>query len=157
LRMRNYPKTTGSRGIHVYVPIQRGPVQKEVWGVAKALAFDLAARFPKIITAEYRVAKRPHGRVLVDYNQNAWGQTLASIYSVRPTSTATVSTPISWEEVQQGVTIEEFRLENIRARLNERGDLWRPLLGTERYDLAPVVSALKVTRPRSTKRQSSAA
>jgi bifunctional non-homologous end joining protein LigD len=157
LRMPSYSKTTGSRGIHVYVPIQRGPVQKEVWGVAKALAFDLAARFPKIITAEYRVAKRPHGRVLVDYNQNAWGQTLASIYSVRPTSTATVSTPISWEEVQQGVTIEEFRLENIRARLNERGDLWRPLLGTERYDLAPVVSALKVTRPRSTKRQSSAA
>ena len=157
LRMPSYPKTTGSRGIHVYVPIRRGPVQKEVWGVAKALAFDLAARFPKIITAEYRVAKRPQGRVLVDYNQNAWGRTLASIYSVRPTSTATVSTPISWEEVQQGVTIEEFRLENVRARLNERGDLWKPLLGAERYELGPVISALKVTRPHGAKRQSSAA
>ena len=156
LRMPSYPKTTGSRGIHVYVPIRRGPVQKEVWGVAKTLAFDLAARFPKIITAEYRVAKRPQGRVLVDYNQNAWGRTLASIYSVRPTSSATVSTPISWEEVQEGITIEQFRLDNIRARLNERGDLWKALLGPERYELGPVISALKVSRPRS-KRQSSAA
>ena len=82
--MPSYPKTTGSRGIHVYVPIRRGPLQKEVWGVSKAIALDLAARFPKIITAEYRVAKRPQGRVLVDYNQNAWGRTLASVYSVRP-------------------------------------------------------------------------
>ena len=155
--MPSYPKTTGSRGIHVYVPIRRGPLQKEVWGVAKAIALDLAARFPKIITAEYRVAKRPQGRVLVDYNQNAWGRTLASVYSVRPTRLATVSAPVSWEEVQRGITIEEFRLDNIRARLRELGDLWKPLLHSDRFDLGPLVTALKMVRVRPPKRQSSVA
>ena len=58
------------------------------------------ARHPALITAEYRVAKRPRGRVLVDYNQNAWGSTLASIYSVRPRPEATVSTPVTWKEVE---------------------------------------------------------
>ena len=84
LKMPSLVKTTGSKGLHVYVPIVRGPTQKQVWTFAKALAQELAARHPALITAEYRVAKRPHGRVLVDYNQNAWGRTLASIYSVRP-------------------------------------------------------------------------
>ena len=84
LKMPSFVKTTGSRGLHVYVPIVRGPVQKQVWTFAKALAQELASRHPALITAEYRVAKRPRGRVLVDYNQNAWGRTLASIYSPRP-------------------------------------------------------------------------
>ena len=88
LKMPSFVKTTGSRGLHVYVPIVRGPDQKEVWTFAKALAVELARRNPKLMTAEYKVAKRPRGRVLVDYNQNAWGRTLASIYSVRPTPLA---------------------------------------------------------------------
>jgi len=65
--------------------------------------------------------------VLVDYRQNAWGQTLASIYSVRPTATASVSTPITWAEVEKGVAIEDFRLDNVRARIAKVGDLWKPL------------------------------
>ena len=89
LRMPAFAKTTGSRGVHVYVPIVRGPTQKQVWTFAKTLAQELASRHPTLMTAEYRVAKRPHGRVLVDYNQNAWGRTLASIYSVRPKPEAT--------------------------------------------------------------------
>ena len=84
LKIASYPKTTGSRGIHVYIPIVRGPGQKQVWKFAKAFAKDLEAAHPKVITAEYRVAKRPEKHVLVDYNQNAWGRTLASVYSVRP-------------------------------------------------------------------------
>src|SRR5205807_7968172 len=84
LKIPAYPKTTGSRGIHVYVPITRGPEQKQVWRFAKEFSKELAARNPKIVTAEYRVARRPAGRVLVDYNQNAWNRTLASVYSVRP-------------------------------------------------------------------------
>ena len=90
------------------MPIVRGPDQKQVWTFAKALAQELAARNPALITAEYRVAKRPQGRVLVDYNQNAWGRTLASIYSVRPRPEATVSTPVTWREVERGVQIEDF-------------------------------------------------
>src|SRR5499427_8738013 len=77
LSMPCLAKTTGSKGIHVYVPITRGPTQKEVWEFAKAVATNLAHRHPKLMTVVYRVADRPHGRVLVDYNQNAWGQTLA--------------------------------------------------------------------------------
>jgi bifunctional non-homologous end joining protein LigD len=135
LGLPSYAKTTGSRGIHVYTPIERGPLQKEVWTVAKTIAFFLASRHPKLITAEYRIAKRPEKRVLVDYNQNAWGRTLASVYSVRPTPRATVSTPVTWEEIESGVKMDAFRIGNVPARLKEMGDLWKPLLGRKRVDL----------------------
>ena len=128
LKMPTLVKTTGSRGVHIYVPIERGPTQKEVWTFAKALAFELAARHADLITSEYRIAKRPKGRVLVDYNQNAWGRTLASVYSVRPKPQATVSLPVAWEELEQGVSIEDFRLDNVRPRIKKLGDLWKPLL-----------------------------
>jgi bifunctional non-homologous end joining protein LigD len=128
LKMPSVVKTTGSKGLHIYVPIVRGPVQKDVWTFAKALAVELAARHPKLMTAEYRVARRPRGRVLVDYNQNAWGRTLASIYSVRPRPRATVSTPVTWAEIDKGIRIDDFRLDNVRARIARVGDLWKPLL-----------------------------
>jgi len=136
LGMPNFAKTTGSNGIHIYVPIVRGPVQKDVWSVAKALAVNLEQRHPKLITAEYKIAKRPKGRVLVDYNQNAWGHTLASIYSVRPKPRAPVSTPVTWDEIASGIEIADFRIDNVPARLAERGDLWAPLnAGGGRFDL----------------------
>jgi bifunctional non-homologous end joining protein LigD len=128
LGMPNYAKTTGSKGIHVYVPIVRGPTQKQVWTFAKEFARQMEARKPELVTAEYKVAKRPKGRVLVDYNQNAWGRTLASIYSVRPKPRATVSTPVTWKELERGVTIEDFRMDNVPARLRKSGDLWEPVL-----------------------------
>jgi len=138
IKIKNYAKTTGSRGIHVYVPIMRGPTQKQVWAFAKALAKALESRHSKIITAEYRVAKRPRGRVLVDYNQNAWNRTLASVYSVRPKPAATVSAPVTWVEVERGVRIEDFTVKNVPARLRKIGDLWKPLLADAgRVDLKP--------------------
>ncbi len=130
-----YAKTTGSRGIHVYIPIERNPTQKEVWHFAKAMAIWLATTYPELLTAEYRVAKRPPKRVLVDYNQNAWGRTLASIYSVRPTPHATVSTPVRWEEIESGIRMEDFRFDNVPQRLKTIGDLWKPLLGKRRVNL----------------------
>jgi bifunctional non-homologous end joining protein LigD len=140
LKMRALVKTTGSRGLHVYVPIVRGPSQKDVWTFAKALAVELANRNRALLTAQYRVANRPKGRVLVDYNQNAWGQTLASIYSVRPRPNAPVSTPVTWAEIDKGVRIEDFRLDNVRARIKRRGDLWKPLLQARgRFDLRTFV------------------
>jgi bifunctional non-homologous end joining protein LigD len=66
--------------------------------------------------------------VLVDYNQNAWGRTLASVYSVRPKPRAPVSTPVTWEEIEDGIEIEDFRLDNVPARVRKLGDLWKPLL-----------------------------
>jgi bifunctional non-homologous end joining protein LigD len=128
LKMPAVAKTTGSKGIHVYVPIVRGPLQKEVWTFAKALAQELANRHPALMTSEYKVAKRPKGRVLVDYNQNAWGRTLASVYSVRPHPRACVSTPVTWKEIDKGIGIEDFRLDNVRARFAKTGDLFKPLL-----------------------------
>jgi bifunctional non-homologous end joining protein LigD len=131
LGMPNHAKTTGSKGIHVYVPIVRGPTQKQVWTFAKEFARQMEARKPELVTAEYKVAKRPEGRVLVDYNQNAWGRTLASIYSVRPKPHATVSTPVTWKELERGVAIEDFRIDNVPARLWKLGDLWEPVLGNK--------------------------
>ena len=128
LGMKPLVKTTGSKGMHMYVAIQRGPTQKEVWTFAKALAQTVAAKHPKLLTAEYTVAKRPRGRVLVDYNQNAWGRTLASIYSPRPKPRAPVSTPVTWKEVERGLDITDFRIDNVPARVKTVGDLWKPLL-----------------------------
>jgi bifunctional non-homologous end joining protein LigD len=128
LKIQSYAKTSGSRGIHVYIPIVRGPDQKHVWEFAKAFAKDMEAAHPKVITAEYRVANRPAKRVLVDYNQNAWGRTLASVYSVRPKPRAPVSMPVRWEELEKGIAIDDFRLDNAPARIHREGDLFRPML-----------------------------
>jgi len=133
LGMTPFVKTSGSRGLHVYVALVRGPLQEVVLTFAKALATELAARNPRLMTVGYRVSARPKGRVLVDYKQNAWGQTLASIYSVRPRPMATVSTPLTWDEVAKGVRIEDFRLDNVRERIGQMGDLWKPLLGKRRH------------------------
>jgi bifunctional non-homologous end joining protein LigD len=135
LRMPAYPKTTGSKGLHIYVPIVREPVQKEVWTVAKDIAQAMEARYPKLVTAEYRIANRPYGRVLVDYNQNAWGRTLASIYSVRPKPLATVSMPVTWDDIETGIQLTDYRLDNVPNLLEKTGDLWKGLLGNQRFDL----------------------
>ena len=101
-------------------------------------ALKLAREHPAVLTAEYRKIKRPKGRVVVDYNQNAWGRTLASVYSVRPTPLATVSTPLEWRELEAGAKLEDFRLGNVPERVRARGDLWAPLApgAPGRFDLA---------------------
>lgn len=134
--MTPYVKTTGSRGVHIYVAIRVGPTQHEVWEISKAIGHQIAKAHPDILTAEYRKAKRPSGRVLIDYNQNAFGQTLASIYSVRANEAATVSTPVTWEELEAGCEITDFTIFNVPKRLKKVGDLWQPLLAKrDRFDL----------------------
>jgi bifunctional non-homologous end joining protein LigD len=151
LSMPTYAKTSGSKGIHIYIPIVRGPLQKEVWTFAKAIAIELEKRHPDVITAEYRKVKRPYARVLVDYNQNAWGRTLASIYSIRPTPFAGVSMPVTWEEIEGGVDIADFRIDNAVARLEETGDLWKPVVAkTKRFDLFSVFTPKKKTARKKT-------
>jgi bifunctional non-homologous end joining protein LigD len=78
--------------------------------------------------------------VLVDYNQNAWGRTLSSVYSVRPKPLAPVSMPVTWKEIEKGVTIEQFTLKNARQRIKKLGDLWQPLL----HDRDPRVDLMKI-------------
>jgi bifunctional non-homologous end joining protein LigD len=78
--------------------------------------------------------------VLVDYNQNAWGRTLSSVYSVRPKPHAPVSTPVTWDEVERGFTIEDFRIDNVPERVRKIGDLWKPLNQTRgRFKLEGVL------------------
>ncbi|HVA44994.1 MAG TPA: non-homologous end-joining DNA ligase [Pirellulales bacterium] len=127
-----FAKTSGSKGMHVYVPIVRGPTQKQVWSFAKQFALSMELLYPKLLTAVYRIADRPKGRVLIDYNQNAWGRTLASVYSVRPTAQATVSAPVTWGEVERGVEIDDFDLRNMPDRVAKTGDLWKPMLDRRR-------------------------
>ena len=142
LGMPSHAKTTGSRGIHVYVPIVRGPTQKDVWAFAKRLSNEIAKRHPRLLTAVYAKARRPPRRVLVDYNQNAWGRTLASIYSVRPRPSAPVSMPVTWKEIAQGFEVADFRLANAPARIKKLGDLWSPMLSkTPRVDLTTHLKA----------------
>lgn len=127
LGMKPIAKTSGSKGIHVYVAIERTLVQKDVWRFAKSFSVSLAKLKPDVLTSEYRVARRPANRVLVDYNQNAWGRTLASVYSPRPRAGAPVSTPLTWDEIEEGVAIGDFTMHNVPARVAKRGDLWKPM------------------------------
>ena len=131
LKIPSYPKTTGSKGIHIYIPIQYGPTQKQVWNFAKHFSHAVAGEARDLLTAVYQVSKRPKGRVLVDYNQNAWGRTLASVYSVRPNKLPTVSTPVKWSELERGVKIDDFRIDNVPSRVRRLGDLYKPLLSTK--------------------------
>src|SRR4029078_1947291 len=136
LQLPNYPKTTGSRGIHIYVPIERGPLQKEVWTFAKRFAQSMEKLYPDLITAEYKGARRLEGPVLVEYNQNAWGRTLSSVYSARPKPHAPVSTSVTWDEVRAGFEIQDFRIDNVRERVSKIGDLWAPVVSPRgRVDL----------------------
>jgi bifunctional non-homologous end joining protein LigD len=139
LGMQSYAKSSGSRGIHVYVPIKRGPLQKDVWHFAKAFSQTIAREHSSFMTSVYAVAKRPAGHVLVDYNQNAWGRTLASVYSVRPKPRAPVSAPVKWKEVERGFEIDDFRMDNMLARIRKIGDPFEPLLDQKSaVDLAKI-------------------
>jgi bifunctional non-homologous end joining protein LigD len=149
LALKPLVKTTGSKGVHIYVPIVRGPEQKAVWTFSKALGVELAARHPRLMTSEYKVAKRPRARVLVDYNQNAWGRTLASVYSVRPRPLASVSTPLTWEEVEHGVRVDDFRIDNVRQRIASVGDLWKPLLAARGRASLDAFLTPPATRPKA--------
>ncbi len=117
--LRGFPKTSGSRGIHVNVRIHPERDFLEVRRAALALAREVERRAPELATTRWWKEER-HG-VFVDYNQNARDRTVASAYSVRPTSDARVSTPLQWDEVCD-VEPADLRLDTVPARVAERGD-----------------------------------
>ncbi len=132
-----WPKLSGGRGIHLFVPIIRGPTPHLVTHFAKELAQALERRHPELVTTEMRRSSRPAGTVLIDYAQNRWGSTLASVYSVRPTPMATVSVPVTWQELERCPRPEEFTMESVPARLSAYGDLFCDPVRGARFDLAP--------------------
>jgi bifunctional non-homologous end joining protein LigD len=117
--LKGYPKTSGSRGIHIYARIARRWAFTDVRRAALALAREVERRMPGKATSKWWKEERVG--VFIDYNQNARDRTIASAYSVRPTPEATVSAPLSWDEVPDA-EISDFRLDTVPARLKKLGD-----------------------------------
>ena len=115
-----FPKTSGKRGIHVYVRIAQEWTFQDVRRAALALAREVEKRMPKLVTTAWWREER-HGGVFIDYNQNARDRTIASAYSVRPTPDARVSCPLSWDEVP-GVEPQALTMRTVPARIKEIGD-----------------------------------
>jgi bifunctional non-homologous end joining protein LigD len=119
VKLRGWPKTSGKRGLHVYVRIERRWDFDAVRRAALALAREVERRAPKIATSKWWKEER-HG-VFVDYNQNAKDRTVAAAYSVRPTPAATVSAPLDWDELAQAEP-GDFTLATMPARFKRLGD-----------------------------------
>lgn len=114
--------TTGSKGYHVVVPLDRMAVFDVVRDVARRCAAILTARHPAELTVEHRIDRRA-GRVFVDYLRNGYGQTTVAPYAVRPKSGAPIATPIDWDELSR-VEPGTYTLDNIRRRLGQKDDPW---------------------------------
>ncbi|HXG65461.1 MAG TPA: non-homologous end-joining DNA ligase [Blastocatellia bacterium] len=124
-----YAKTSGSRGMHVYVPIEPEYTYEQVAEFAEQVAALVARENPEIATVERSLKKRQRGRIYVDFLQNARGKSVVAPYSVRPRDGATVSAPLDWKEVgRKKVTPQDFTIENMGKRLARKGDLFRPVL-----------------------------
>ncbi len=123
-----YPKTSGKRGIHIFMPLGAKYTYKQVRQGAKIFAQMVNQRLPDITSLERHPTKRQK-KVYIDYLQNSQGQTLAAPYSVRPTPEATVSTPLHWHEVTAKLDPSKFTVKNTHKRLAKVGDLWKPVLG----------------------------
>jgi bifunctional non-homologous end joining protein LigD len=121
LGLTGWPKTSGSRGFHVYVRLERRWSFSEVRRAAVALAREVERRIPDLATTAWWKEER-HG-VFIDYNQNAKDRTIASVYSVRPTPDARVSAPLNWDEVPS-CDPAVFTLSTVPARFTEIGDPW---------------------------------
>ena len=126
LELESVPKTSGSRGIHVLVPLSRRHGYEEVRQFAGIVAGALARAHPGLVTTEWTKAKRKG--VLVDANQNGPGKTTAAVYSVRPRAGAPVSTPLRWDEVREGLDPGAFTMEAVLERVGRDGDLFAPVL-----------------------------
>jgi bifunctional non-homologous end joining protein LigD len=134
-----YVKTSGADGIHVVAPITRRSTFEQTYEFAERASRLLEQRHPGKVTTEWLKKKREG--VLVDHRQNGWGKTIASVYSVRPKPGAPVSTPLRWDELTPDVRPRDFGMEVALRRIEQNGDLFRPVLEEPR-PLAPARKAL---------------
>jgi bifunctional non-homologous end joining protein LigD len=126
LELEGYPKTSGSRGIHILVPVARRHTFADARDFASIIAGALARAHPGLVTTEW--ARKKRKGVLVDANQNRPGATNASVYSVRPRAGAPVSTPVGWEEVVPGLDFTAFTMDAVLDRVARDGDLFAGVL-----------------------------
>ncbi|MGY8914214.1 MAG: DNA ligase D [Flavobacteriales bacterium] len=124
-----YCKTSGSKGLHIYLPMGAKYKYDEVRNFIKLLCFLVKEKVPEIATMERQIIKR-EGKIYLDYLQNRKGQTIASVYSVRPVKGAQVSTPLDWDELNTKINPAMFTIKNMPERLGKMGDLFQPLLTT---------------------------
>ena len=119
-----FPKTSGSSGIHIYLPLTPTNDYAKVAEFSRLLASEIARRAPKIATVERSIDKRKRDQVYVDWMQNARGKSLAAVFTARAKPGATVSMPLTWKQIEQGVKISDFTVKNVPALLKKNGDAW---------------------------------
>lgn len=127
--LKSYAKTSGSRGIHVYVPIEAKYPYEQVTDLAERIAKMVARENPKTATVERSKQKRKKNQIYVDFLQNAYGKSVVAPYSVRPKAGATVSAPLDWSEVEKKqISIKDFTIESMPERIKKKGDLFKAVL-----------------------------
>ena len=119
-----FPKTSGSSGIHIYVPLKPANEYEKVAEFSRLFATEVARRAPQIATVERTIAKRKSTQVYVDWMQNARGKSLAAVFTARAKPKATVSMPLTWAQVAKGVKIDDFTITNVPQLLKKKGDAW---------------------------------
>jgi len=119
-----FPKTSGSSGIHVYLPLKPKHDYRNIAAVAEALASEVAQRAPKIATIQRSLAKRQKQQVYVDAMQNARGKTIAAAFSARAKPGATVSMPLTWKQIEKGVKISDFTIKNVPGLIKKNRNAW---------------------------------
>jgi bifunctional non-homologous end joining protein LigD len=156
LDLECYPKTSGSRGMHVYVPLKPVHDYELVAEFALRLATLVASRNPQIATVERALKKRQRGQIYLDHMQNARGKSVVAPYSVRPRAGATVSAPLEWKEVKAAkVTPQDFTIKNLLRRLARKGDLFKPVLN-KKQRLERALDQLKSMSEETTNRRAKA-
>ncbi|HEY7398332.1 MAG TPA: DNA primase small subunit domain-containing protein, partial [Gaiellaceae bacterium] len=139
LGLQSLPKTSGGKGFHVLVPIERRSTYADTRRFAEVVAGAIVRTHPKLATTEWSKSRRRG--VLIDANQNGEGKTIASAYSVRPHPGAPVSTPLAWDEVTPELDPRAFTMRVVLDRVRERGDLHAGLT-TTRQSLAKALRSL---------------
>lgn len=139
--IQSYCKTSGSTGIHIYVPMGAKYNYNQVKDFAHIVAQLILSKLPDTTTLERSLSKRG-GKIYLDYLQNRSGQTVASVYCVRPKPGATVSMPLEWSEVKQGLKISDFTIHNALKRIKNKGDIFAPVLG-EGIDMGDAIDRLQ--------------
>ena len=140
LELESFPKTSGSEGIHILVPVARRHSYAQTREFSEIVAGALARAHPGLVTTEWTKAKRRG--VLIDSNQNGEGKTIASAYSVRPKPGAPVSTPLRWDEVNESLDPAAFTMDAVRERVARDGDLFAPVL-TTKQSLSAALNSLR--------------
>jgi len=125
--MKNYCKTSGKRGLHIFVPLGAQIDFAQSQELCKIIGVLTQARLPKLVSLEHKPADRQK-RVYIDYLRNSRHQTIASAYSLRPSPGAPVSAPLLWEEVRAGFDPVNFNIETMPQRIRDIGDIFMPVL-----------------------------